>query len=204
MCFLVARHTFQAAAPDRGGGEWAPVQSVAHVHEGFQIAGGRCPWGCGDKHTSVPSLKSWTLIQRPALTHGKRGVQNGAAKKWGAWEDLNSNLPSTTYCQVSGGKLLPVSSSVDPGLIKAQTHGTCWGTALRPPEHHLTFPISYEICHDQKLRNYFGIIIWNYYYSIILKLRNLFICVHIYGHLLTGVGSRIAGSGSVCAESPNA
>lgn len=90
MRFLVARHTFQMAAPDRGASERAPFKSVAHVREGFRIAGGWYPRGCGDKHTSVPSLKSLALIQRPTLTHSKGGGgQDGAAKKWGAWEDLN-------------------------------------------------------------------------------------------------------------------
>lgn len=106
VCFLVARHPFQTAALDRGGGERAPFESVAHVLEGFQIAGGRCPRGCGDKRTSVPSLKSLALIQRRGLTHSKEGERwaGWSSKEVGCWEDLNSNLPSTTYCQVTGGK----------------------------------------------------------------------------------------------------
>lgn len=38
---LVASHTFQAAAPDRGLGVRAPFECVAHVLVGFQTAGRR-------------------------------------------------------------------------------------------------------------------------------------------------------------------
>lgn len=120
--FLVARHPFQTAAPDRGGGERAPFESVAHVLEGFQIAGGRCPRGCGDKRTSVPSLKSLALIQRLGLTHSKGG------EGWAGWSSKEVGCPGGPEFKSPLHHLLPrdwgqapwpVSSAVDTGLVKA-------------------------------------------------------------------------------------